>query len=134
MSDWLCHCLTKFFILLLSLRCSSKTADAAAVAAQATTQTIEAACSCAAQQSGEENVRVVTKAYEDSVDSSEDDGGSCGTRKDNSCFEKFRDKMRVLVEGTRFTRVIMASIFLNTICMAVEHHGQVVGRVTILSK
>ena len=77
---------------------------------------------------------MVTKAYEGSVDSSEDDEGSCGTRKDNSRFEKFRDKMRVLVEGTRFTRVIMASIFLNTICMAAEHHGQVVRPATFLSK
>ena len=122
------------FQILVSSYCSSKSTDAVAVATQATTQTIEAACSCAARQSGEENIHVITKAYEDSVDSSDDDEGSCRTKKDRSCFEKFRDNMKVLVEGTWFTRVIMASIFLNTICMAVEHHGQVVRPVTFLSK
>ena len=68
---------------------------------------------------------MITRAYEDSVDSSEDDRGNSETKRNNSCYEKFRDNMKVLVEGTRFTRVIMASIFLNTICMAIEHHGQV---------
>ena len=103
----------------------SKSADAVALATQATTQTIEAACSCAAQQSGEDNVRVITRAYGDSVDSSEDEKEQNRTKKDKSFYVKFRDNMTVFVESTRFTRVILASIFLNTICMAVEHHGQV---------
>ena len=95
------------------------------MAAQATTQTIEAACTCAAQQSGEENVHVVTRAREDSMDSSEDDRENSETKVDRSCCETFRDKMKVCVESSRFTRAIMASIFLNSVCMAVEHHGQV---------
>ena len=103
----------------------SKSADAVTAAAQATNQTIEAVCSCAAQQSGEESNHVVWKTREDSADSSEDDRGDSETKRDKSCFRKFRENTKLLVEGTRFTRVIMVSIFLNTICMAVEHHGQV---------
>ena len=91
------------------------------MAAEATTKTIEAACSCATKQAGEDNAHVITKAFWDSADSSDDSVEN----KDNSCCEKFRDKMKTSVESTHFTRVIMASIFLNTICMAVEHHGQV---------
>jgi hypothetical protein len=40
--------------------------------------------------------------------------------------------MKELVESTRFTRVIMVSIFLNTMCMAVEHHGQVFKTVNVI--
>ena len=107
----------------------SKTADAVSIAGQATAQTIEAACSCAAQQSGDDNIHVVTRACEDS---SEDDRGHSKTKRDNSCYTKFRDNMKELVESTRFTRVILVSIFLNTMCMAVEHHGQVFKTVNVI--
>ena len=100
----------------------SKSADAVSVAAQATAQTIETVCSCAAHQSGEDGNHVFWKDCKDSADSSEDNKENSEAKK--SCCHRFRDNTKILVEGTRFTRVIMVSIFLNTVCMAVEHHGQ----------
>ena len=110
-------------VITLGLYHCSKGADAVSVAAQATAQTIETVCSCAARQSGEDGNHVFWKTCEDSADSSEDDKENSDTKK--SCCHRFRDNTKTLAEGTRFTRVIMASIFLNTVCMAVEHHGQV---------
>ena len=91
----------------------SKIPDTIALATQATTQTIEAACSCAAEHFGENNSVIVTD--EDLV----------GQESNESCHRKFLNIMKELVESSWFTRVIMVSIFLNTICLAVEHHGQV---------
>ena len=87
------------------LYCYSQNDNAVTLATQATTQTIEAACSCAAEHLEENN--------------------PVGQGKDNSCHHKFLKNMKNFVGNDWFTRVIMASIFLNTICMAVEHHGQV---------
>ena len=93
--------------------CSSKTTDAVALATPATTQTIEAACSCAAEHLGENNPVIVPV------------GDSVGQGKDNLCHHKFLKNIKKFVDSSWFIRVIMTSIFLNTICMAVEHHGQV---------
>ena len=103
----------------------SQTADTLSLAAQATAQTLEAACSCAMQQKEETKLSEVAKEY-NSFDSSDDEGGERNeNRRHITCCGKLKNVMMKFVESPRFTRFIMASIFLNTICMAVEHHGQV---------
>lgn len=102
----------------------SKTADTVSVAAQATANTIETACSCAAQQREDKKLHVVTKE-DDPFESSEEEAGVNENEKNVGCFGKLRNFLKKLVERPSFTRVIMSSIFLNTICMATEHHGQV---------
>ena len=91
----------------------SKTTDAVALATLATAQTIEAACSCAAEYFGKNNPVIAT------------DENLVGQGSNESCHRKFLNNMKEFVESLWFARVIMVSIFLNTMCLAMEHHGQV---------
>ncbi|XP_035992654.1 voltage-dependent T-type calcium channel subunit alpha-1I-like isoform X2 [Fundulus heteroclitus] len=49
---------------------------------------------------------------------------SSDSRSSATPSKPFQKKLEVIVTGQIFNRVIMAAIFLNILCMAVEHHNQ----------
>ncbi|XP_046854592.1 voltage-dependent T-type calcium channel subunit alpha-1G-like [Xenia sp. Carnegie-2017] len=102
---------------------SKTAAPVNAIATKATEKTLEVACSCAARHSEDENVNVIKNACNDYIYSFDDDDvDSPNTKK--KCLVKIRYNLKAFVESRHFMRLIMVSIFLNTISMAIEHHGQ----------
>ena len=122
------------FLSAASLSSAAATATASAAAASA----IRSACSCAMEHVGEDikvNYESECVYEEDGAsesDFSNDDLGS-KTRRRQKMVSRFRHICRVGVESKWFTYIIMGAIFLNTLSMAIEYHGQV-GELLILPR
>ena len=114
------------FLSAASLSSAAATATASAAAASA----IHNACSCAVEHL-EEDIKVDYESEcvyeEDEASESEftDDEEGGHTERKNKPLGKFRIACRRSVESKWFMYIIMGAIFLNTLSMGIEYHGQV---------
>ena len=114
------------FLSAASLSSAAATATASAAAASA----IHNACSCAVEHL-EEDIKVDYEpecVYEEDEESesefTDDEEGGHTERKDKH-LSRFRIVCRRSVESKWFMYIIMGAIFLNTLSMGIEYHGQV---------
>ena len=113
---------------------SLSSAVAATTASATAASTIQNACACAVQQLDKDmNVEYDTEyVYEEDGGVSDsdfsDDEEKKSKRRLNACW-RFRRGCQNAVDSTWFMYVIMGAIFLNTLSMGIEYHGQVGSRV-----
>lgn len=119
---------THSFLSAASLSSVTAAASASAVAASA----IHNVCSCAVEHV-EEDIKVDYESefvYEEedvgSDSDFDDDEYDGGTQQNEKPVARFRHACRRSVESKWFMYVIMGAIFLNTLSMGVEYHGQVI--------
>ena len=119
---------THSFLSAASLTSVTAAASASAVAASA----IHNVCSCAVEHV-EEDIKVDYESefvYEEedvgSDSDFDDDEYDGGTQQNEKPVARFRHACRRSVESKWFMYVIMGAIFLNTLSMGVEYHGQVI--------
>lgn len=116
---------THTFLSAASLSSAAATATASAAAASA----IHNVCSCAVEHV-EEDIKVDYESecvYEDAGSESEltDDDIDEDEHRKMTAVTRFRFMCRRSVESKWFMYVIMGAIFLNTLSMGIEYHGQV---------
>ena len=114
------------FLSAASLSSAAATATASAAAASA----IHNVCACAVEHV-EEDIKVDYESecvYEEDAGSeselTDDEVEEGDQRKETPC-SRFRHVCRNSVESKWFMYIIMGAIFLNTLSMGIEYHGQV---------
>ena len=114
------------FLSAASLSSAAATATASAAAASA----IHNVCSCAVEHV-EEDIKVDYESesvYEEDAGSESeftDDEVEEGAQRKETPFSRFRHMCRNGVDSKWFMYIIMGAIFLNTLSMGIEYHGQV---------
>ena len=114
------------FLSAASLSSAAATATASAAAASA----IHNVCTCAVEHV-EEDIKVDYESecvYEEDAGSESeytDDEIEEGTQRKETPFSRFRHMCRNSVDSKWFMYIIMGAIFLNTLSMGIEYHGQV---------
>ena len=116
---------THTFLSAASLSSVAATATASAAAASA----IHNVCACAVEHV-EEDIKVDYEYEEEGGSESEftdndDDEIDVDNQLKEKPFARFRHLCRQSVDSKWFMYVIMGSIFLNTLSMGIEYHGQV---------
>ena len=114
------------FLSAASLSSAAATATASAAAASA----IHNVCACAVEHV-EEDIKVdyesecVYEEDEESESDLTDEEEEGGTKRKGKPFARFRHTCRRSVDSKWFMYIIMGAIFLNTLSMGIEYHGQV---------
>jgi len=114
------------FLSAASLSSAAATATASAAAASA----IHNVCTCAVEHV-EEDIKVDYESecvYEEDAGSESeytDDEVEEGAQRKKTPFSRFRHMCRNSVDSKWFMYIIMGAIFLNTLSMGIEYHGQV---------
>ena len=114
------------FLSAASLSSAAATATASAAAASA----IHNVCTCAVEHV-KEDIKVDYESecvYEEDAGSESeftDDEVEEGTQRKETPCSRFRHMCRNSVESKWFMYIIMGAIFLNTLSMGIEYHGQV---------